>query len=384
VLVVGDGVGGLAVAGLLLNRGVRPIVVGTGSERRPAGGVILPPPSVATLDELLLDVSVRAAGRTLRRWTVRDADGCVLASRASTADDSRAGVTLARSRFRQSLVDELPDRTVRPGTTPTRIDQSRSSVEVEFDDGVREQFDVVVAADTSALPDRASVFPDRASALPDSNSRTGTGGGTGAGLGPAGDRDETITWAFETDAAIGAPVEVTEIRLEESVVTSLPVRSGAVVTLSASAACDRRSAAETFASLTARIDCLPATAASDFATRAVGRRRDSAPGSETWRTGRVAFIGDATRAVSRLPGVVTPLALEDAAALVDALVRCETPDDALAAYAAGRQTRVRDLRTGGSEEDGTRSGSPRTCPAALADAIRARDGLFAGYFDAEP
>lgn len=368
VLVVGDGVGGLVLAGLLLNRGIRPVVAGANAERPRDGGVALPPHSVAMLDELLLDVSVRAAGRTLRRWTLHDPDGSVRTRRESTAEASRAGVTHSRSQFRAALREALPERVVRPETTPVRIDQSRPSVDVEFEDGVREQFDVVVVTDGRCSSAR-SAADERTAGDAEADHDTGAVGDDG--------RPGTVTWTVETDASVGAPTEVVEIRFERSVLTSLPLDAGRAVSVSTLAA-DRSglTPTEVVESLTATVDRLPDTFPSDATVR-----RDAA-GRDAWRTGRVAFLGDATRAVAPLPGAATPMAIEDASVLADALDRCRGPDDALSTYAARRRSRVDDLRTCASA--GAHDWPTRSPPPALANAVRSRAGLFAGYFDTAP
>jgi salicylate hydroxylase len=369
VLVVGDGVGGLVLAGLLLNRGIRPVVAGTTAARPRDGGVALPPLSVATLDELLLDVSVRAAGRTLRQWTLHDPDGSVRVRRESSAAASRAGVTLSRSQFRAALREALPTRVVRPATRPVRIDQSGPSVDVEFEDGVSEQFDVVVAADGRCSPAGSAVH-ERAA---------GDAGGD-RGIEAVRDDDDrpgTVTWTVETDASVGAPTEVAEVWFERSVLTSLPLDAGRAVSVSTLTDTDTgRTPTEVVESLTTAVDCLPAA----FPADATARR--DAGGCDAWRIGRVAFLGDATRAVAPLPGAATPVAIEDASVLADALDRCVGPDDALSTYAARRQRRVDDLRTRVSE--GAHDSPERSLPPALARAVRSRAGLFAGYFDADP
>jgi 2-polyprenyl-6-methoxyphenol hydroxylase-like FAD-dependent oxidoreductase len=368
VLVVGDGVGGLVLAGLLLNRGIRPVVAGTNAARPRDGGVALPPLSIATLDELLLDVSVRAAGPTLRQWTLHDPDGSVRVRRESTAAASRAGVTLSRSQFRAALREALPARVVRPETRPVRIDQSGPSVDVEFEDGVSEQFDVVVAADGRCSPAGLAVHERAAD---DAEADSGTGAVRDDG------RPGTVTWTVETDASVGAPTEVAEVRFERSVLTSLPLDAGRAVSVSMPADGDTgRTPTEVAESLTTAVECLPATFPGDATVR-----RD-AGGCDAWRVGRVAFLGDATRAVAPLPGAATPVAIEDASVLADALDRCVGPDDALSTYAARRQRRLDDLRTRVSA--GANDSLERSPPPALAGAVRSRAGLFAGYFDADP
>jgi len=376
VLVVGDGVGGLVLAGLLLNRGIRPVVVGGNAERPRPGGAVLPPVSVAMLDELLLDVSVRAAGRTLRRWTLHGPDGRVRAREASAVEADRAGVMLSRSEFRRALLESLPARVVRPETVPARIGQSRPSVEVEFEDGVREQFDLVVAADG-----RCSSVRSAASERPAAGGeRDRTEADLDSGTSPApDDRPETVTWTVETDESVGTPTEVTEVWSGESVLTSLPLESGNVVSLSVPAAhCAGPTPTGVVESLTATVDCLPEDAAVRLSTDATARR--DAVGGDAWRVRRVAFLGDATHAVAPLPGAATPLAIEEASTLADAIDRCDGPDDALATYAARRRARVDGLRT---RVPAVSPDSP-TPPPNLGAAVRARAGLFAGYFDADP
>ena len=150
VVVVGAGVGGLAVARGLLDQGHRVQVHERGSGPRAQGaGLVLYPNGVAALDALGVDVS--GIGRRLDGVDDRDSSGRVRHTLDVDAVRERFGFqarTVPRRALLETLADGLPEGTVRFGRACTRVRVNPDgTVSALFGDGSSATGDVVVGAD---------------------------------------------------------------------------------------------------------------------------------------------------------------------------------------------------------------------------------------------
>src|SRR4051794_40877961 len=149
ILVVGAGIAGLAAARGLRLAGFRPDVV----EELPAGtvpgaGIHLPGNASRALRALGLDAPVRPLGERITRQVFLDARGrelCAVDVAALWAGvgESRA---LPRADLQRVLLSAVGGR-VRYGTAVRGLDITDRAAKVEFADGGRAAYDLVIGAD---------------------------------------------------------------------------------------------------------------------------------------------------------------------------------------------------------------------------------------------
>ena len=147
VLVVGGGIGGLAVARALQRRGLQPEVVErTADWSQPGAGVYLPANSVRALSALGLQAALLDRACEITRTRFLEHRGRLLAEVDLPAFWGATGPCLAISRrdLHQLLREGIP---VRLGTTVTALEVHLPMVHAVFDDGATGDYDLVVGAD---------------------------------------------------------------------------------------------------------------------------------------------------------------------------------------------------------------------------------------------
>lgn len=319
VLIVGDTVGALSLAGFLERAGIDPVVVELGERlEAPRGPVTLWPDAVTLLARL--GGELRETGQDVQTWTRRCPDGTVVTR--LNADGPFGFVTVMNGQLRSRLRERLPDDILRTGLTLRSLDPRRGGVAVEFGNGVREQFDIVVGADGVH-----------------SRTRDLLGGSTPAFCG-------TTSVALPLVHGISLD-EATEVWTEDGTVfRAVPVgdRVAGWITIPTTVPEQAWSDTAALAAELPDIDwCFPAALeAVDLETAWWGD--DFHYRADCWVEDRVALIGDAAHARHRLTATGTTLAVEDAAALAAELVgRTDPPAARLADYAARRQARLERL-----------------------------------------
>ena len=152
ILISGAGPAGLALANCLLDAGLSPVVVEKAPTLRTAGyavGLHLGGWEVA--ERLGLIEALKARAISIQRADYRDAQGRKLFSynyRHLSAACGDRMLVIMRDALQEVLVERLAGRVpIRYGTTVTALADEGKAVEVELSDGVRERFDLVVAAD---------------------------------------------------------------------------------------------------------------------------------------------------------------------------------------------------------------------------------------------
>ena len=150
VLIVGGGIAGMALAGLLYRRGIEPLVVEQSPFWREFGYAIgLWPNGMRVLKRLGVADAVRARGKQMTAYTIRDATGDPLRTFDLASISKPFGYTLQTHRawLHESLRQAVPSHLVRMGTSVAEIVQTGTGVDVEFTDMSRASFDLVVGAD---------------------------------------------------------------------------------------------------------------------------------------------------------------------------------------------------------------------------------------------
>ncbi len=158
--VVGGGIGGLATAAALHQRGVEVVVY----ERAPAladvgAGISLWPNATRALDRLgALDAVQRTAG-PIDALNVRDAAGRLLL-RAPVGGHDAPALCAYRPDLIEALADQLPDGSLRTGKALASVEVDADRAQLAFDDQTTAEADIVVGADGIRSAVRAFVTGD--------------------------------------------------------------------------------------------------------------------------------------------------------------------------------------------------------------------------------
>jgi 2-polyprenyl-6-methoxyphenol hydroxylase-like FAD-dependent oxidoreductase len=149
ILVIGAGVGGLAVARGLLSAGHR-VRVYEQAPVRPTGGAAMTIFSNGTAVLNDLGVSLDGVGARIDRLDALTADGRLRTSMNLAHAADRYGFmtkTISRRRLLERLADGLPDDLIRYGTGCRSVTQDRSQVTATFSEGPPARGDLLIGAD---------------------------------------------------------------------------------------------------------------------------------------------------------------------------------------------------------------------------------------------
>lgn len=347
IVVIGGGIGGLTAAAAHAQGGHRVQVLERAARfARPGPAVRLAPNATAVLDRLGVLDQVVDLGIRPRRAILRDlGSGMELATldlgATLTARYGTPYVVIGRADLLSLLADACADADVelRPGREAAAIEQSpfASSVMggalVTGTDGRIYAGEVVIAADGAGSVARGLL-----------------GAAEPSGPGWAAYRS-TVALSDLAPAETGADDEVTAWMSNDAHFTRYPVRSGEVFEQVAVFRSRNHSPAAQEREWGGPDELDAAfSAATPQVRAAVGllrrdrcwRMLDRAPLPD-WVAGRVAMLGDAVHPMPAYLAQGACQAIEDAAALADALNACPGPDratEALAAYEAQRAPRA--------------------------------------------
>jgi 2-polyprenyl-6-methoxyphenol hydroxylase-like FAD-dependent oxidoreductase len=330
-VVVGAGIGGLAVAAGLVRAGWRVQVLERAEALAPLGaGIALSPNAVKALDWLGLGDPLRTRARAQGAAGLRTAGGRWLMRTTVDSLTERFGVpsfALHRADLQQMLLDAASAADVRTGHCVTGVHQNVDRVTVEFEAaGHRRQLstDVVIAADGIGSTIRSLLFPEH------------------PGPAPAG----YITWRSVVDpmaATVDNRDPVTETWGRGHRFGIVPLADGRM-TWFATTPRDG-DAPRDLAALASRFhgwhdpipQLLAATRTEALLRHDIHHLREPLP---TYTVGRIALLGDAAHAMTPDLGQGGAMALEDATELTAALAAEDDLPLALAAYDAARRPRT--------------------------------------------
>jgi FAD-dependent urate hydroxylase len=327
-LIVGAGIAGLTLAGLLSRQGQSPVII----DRRPEGadagyGLALWPHGSRVFHALGVHDEFVAQSEPMREYVARDGAGQELTSSPMPESISAYGHLgiIPRSDLLGLLHSALDGVDTREGVSVEALNESGDRVDVEFDDGRNEAFDLVVGTDGIHSRVREMLF----GRLPDRD--------TGWGC--------YVWWADTRLAAVG---ETTERWGAGSFLGTYPCRDQLCVIAGApldslradqpTGRADRLAAL--FRGAGAPVDALLAAMPGDEEDLFVWRMADvRAP---RWVQGRVVLVGDSAAAFLPTAGIGASMAIESAAVLADELSRTDARylPNALELYERRRRRRV--------------------------------------------
>jgi len=321
VVIVGAGIGGLSLAVFFRQAGIQPVVIEADEEFDQQGNVVeLWPEATALLERLGVAEAVRDAGTVVTEWTQRQPDGTVV-DRLVT-NPPGGFLTIPYGRLREQLLEHIGPDAIRTGITLRSLDASDHPVTVSFENGVREQFDLVIGADGVNSRTRALI------------------GGPGAV--PCG----TASCAFPLPARTGLSGANEIWTADGTVFRTLPVTDHlmGLLTVPTDTLADGTVDPARISALEAKIEWLGPKMVDGLTANDIWAAEDIRVPTDRWAEGHVALVGDAAHARHRLAGMGATLAIEDAAVLVSELVDREDALSArLADYAGRRRSRLQRL-----------------------------------------
>ena len=325
VLVVGETVTALTLATLLARAGYDPVLAPGAGPPAVSRVACLWPSGRRALAAVGVGAPVREYGTAIESVSVERVDATGRSDRtlSPVADASTEPlVVVGTERVRRPLEASLPAGVRRLDRAVEAVSPSDGGVDAEFDDGVRERFDVVVDA-----------------------------AGRAGAVRPRGrDSPESVTLSqYETPVDTDAvePDGVREVWYPDALAQWVPTEGESSYLLRVTTAGDDPAVAGPDRDRTALEATTLPTDLSDVdptAVRQVPVRRAD-PVEAWWGEGRVAACGAAACPVAPASGARVSLGVDDALAFVAALTAGGRPAaDVTAAYAAGRARRFRTVR----------------------------------------
>jgi len=328
VLVAGETLSGLALAFLLQRAGYDPILVGP---RDPPRSQLthLSPPAVRLLDAIGVGDAVLDCGRPVTTVSVRRIDGRNHGTSVWQSDPETPAPVAVRTRdLRRVFRDRLSPDVLREGRSVGAISDGEGGLEVAFDDGVREWFDVVVAAGRIDPPTRAEWAETTAD--------------------PGADPELT---QYETaiETARGGSDRIHDVWTADALLQSIPRPDDRSDLLRVTAVGEVDRSRLRVSEKRRRLPFDPAEAmdavadAPALTVRQAGTRNEGL--LSRWGSGRVLRCGPAALPVAPASGLRSVLGLEDARVLAEELVYGpRSTSDVVDNYARRRRTRVLEIR----------------------------------------
>jgi 2-polyprenyl-6-methoxyphenol hydroxylase-like FAD-dependent oxidoreductase len=160
VLIVGAGIGGLTLAAFLKRKNIEVVVVEKGVAFRTIGYAIgIWDIGQRVLDKLGILSEVAANGRPIKSAAIFDDKNQPIIQDLPTGfPDHPFPIIISREFLHNAIAKTTKGIEVRFNTTPVALNQVASGVDVIFNDGSKEFFDLVVAADGIRSSTRDMVF----------------------------------------------------------------------------------------------------------------------------------------------------------------------------------------------------------------------------------
>ncbi|MBZ9749311.1 FAD-dependent monooxygenase [Deinococcus sp. HMF7604] len=330
VLIVGAGIGGLALAQRLLQTGIQVRLIEKVPAWRPVGaGLILSVNALRVLERLGLAKGAAHRGQRLTSAQVTDAAGRPLQTVLYPQSSAGGAVALHRAAL-QNLLSRGVESQIQFGTTLRALHQDAGGVEVGLSDGSEGRFEAVVGADGLHSSVRQLVFGD----VPKHY----------AGY---------TSWRFLVDVPQTGPHDyAVEMWGRGCRLGLVPIGQGQLYGYVTANAPERERPTSVQTDTIQELQALcrpfgglaPAVTAQLRADLPVIRTDIHEVRLPRWVRGRVALLGDAAHAMTPNLGQGAAMSLEDAWVLGGQLATSEAPA-ALARYEQLRQARVNRVQT---------------------------------------
>jgi 2-polyprenyl-6-methoxyphenol hydroxylase-like FAD-dependent oxidoreductase len=160
-VIVGAGIGGLALSIALRQQGAESIIVERADELREVGaGLLLSPNACAVLEKLGVLPQVLASSIPTPRWDLLTPSGSSLAS-LHMAKAGEQSVSTRRSDLQMALLSRVPPDSIRLGCSAEKAILHPDHVEVRLSDGSKLLASRVMVADGTHSAIRSQHWPDR-------------------------------------------------------------------------------------------------------------------------------------------------------------------------------------------------------------------------------
>ena len=328
ILIVGAGIGGMTLAALLRQRGFRPTLIEKAPNFDHAGYMLgLWPLGYRVLHGLDLYERFAAESIECKHYEVRDGHGALVKHWPMSPISERFGPILSctRPQLVRLLHSALEGTELRFDTSLESLDQNRGDVTVTFNNGVSEDFDLVVGADGLHSKVRRLVFGEQPCF------RTGWGG-----------------WVWWLDREVAPKHSFIEHWGAGRFVGVYPTTDGAGVYAGAPVVGDlerpgpgrRERIRKQFAGMGKIVDSCLAAMPDDDENLFFWNLADVR--AKTWQRGRVVLLGDAAAGFLPTAGIGASMAMESAAVLTDELSRTNNRflEHAVSLYVKRRKKRV--------------------------------------------
>lgn len=351
VLVVGDTIVGFTLTLLLRRAGYDPLLIG-GSDRQASSQVTyLCPPILEVFDAIGIRPRILDQGSTIDTISVQRAgsqpDNQTILSSEVNPEDAHPVVVRTRT-LRHALDKRLLDRRYRGERTVDTVSRRDGGLAIEFEDGIREWFDVIVDAgggDVSLHPHGQDSRKDESLAQYETLIETDTS--TRNQLREIWHRESLIQYAPHPTES-GTLLRVTTPRPNLSTVLN-------------DTTCDEIFPGNTTDVANELTDAEPQRVLQANLTDADLTR-------EWWGTNRMSSCGPAAYPIAPATGVGVTLGIEDALAFVSELTRENRPvSDIVDAYASQRVHRLTTIwRTAQAAQSDLAYPTPVPSPSSLA------------------
>ena len=332
ILIAGAGIGGMTLAALLDQRGVKATLIERAPNFDHAGYMLgLWPLGYRVLHGLSLYERFAAECVEANHYEVRDNHGELIKNWSMAPITERYGPNLSctRPQLVKLLQAGIGDADIRFNTTIETLKQEREEVEATFSDGRCETFDLVVGADGMHSSVRRLVFSEP------TYFNTGWGG-----------------WVWWTELASAPAKTFVEHWGVGRFVGAYPTCSGTGIFAGAPIEGDfeqpgtgrGRRLRDHFAGMGEMVDTWLDAIPRDDAEMFFWKLSDVR--SAQWTHGRVVLLGDAAAGILPTAGIGASMAMESAAVLADELSRTNAHfvEQALAFYSKRRRSRVESVQ----------------------------------------
>lgn len=158
--IVGFGIGGATAAATLTRRGCDVTVFEQAAEIREVGaGVATWPSTIRCHIRMGLGEALAAVGVPARNWVLKDPDGTILQQRATAVSDGTPCYTFHRAELLRAIATLVPPDRIHLCRRVNGAHEFDDRVDLRFDNGSIESFDMVLGADGIRSVVQAGVVP---------------------------------------------------------------------------------------------------------------------------------------------------------------------------------------------------------------------------------